>query len=149
MALGFGSAAGDGIRRLEDSLESLTVFTDSNSSVVEEEVAEPRRLFLFERLRASSPNKTTEKVYVKKPICDTGHKSAKQSGTYRVSDQQEWSETGASSRSLSKSKSLGDTNSAAPWVRHSVSRSNSHTYASSTGTSVGFPVKEKRKKKKH
>lgn len=163
MSLGFSSSVGvgDGIRRLEDSLESLTVFTDSNSSVMDEEVTETRRLFLFERLRASPPllpatftTGGTEKLSNMKAhqngdsIASSNNKVSSKTtvGNHRGgSEYREWSDAG--NRSLSKSKSLGDTNSSAPWLRHSVSRSSSHS--STTGLSLGIPVKEKRKKKKH
>ncbi|CAL8107177.1 unnamed protein product [Orchesella dallaii] len=146
MALGFTPSMGEGIRRLEDSLESLTVFTDSNSSVVEEEVNETRRLFLFERMRSSPPKSgATEKTHKKQSSGDSVKTNKNYSEKHRALDNREWSES--SNRTLSKSKSLGDTNSSAPWMRNSVSRSSSHS--STTGITLGIPVKEKRKKKKH
>jgi len=154
MTLGFSSAvAGEGIRRLEDSLESLTVFTDSNSSVVDEEVTETRRLFLFERLRASSPPSTvgTSGSFAPKDKVGKNKHNGPNGVTnhHKTGDSEHWSE--CASRTLSKSKSVGDANSSSgnsSWSRHhSVTRSNSHS--STTGMSAGIPVKEKRKKKKH
>lgn len=152
MALGFESSGSDGTRRLEDSLESLTVFTDSNSSVVEEELNDPRRLLLLERHVASPSNQvaSTDEVEITNGYnCDGGGKSHKLSGNHiRTQENREWLDTGGTNRSLSKSKSLSDANSSS-WMRHAVSRSNSHSCTSTTGTFSGIPVKEKRRKKKH
>lgn len=110
-------------------------------------MAEPRRLFLFERLRASSPKHAmVEKGEVNNQISDSGMILQKQFGNYRASEHRDRAEQ-VGSRSLSKSRSLGDTNTAAPWLRNTVNRSNSHTYTSATGSSSGVPVKPRRKKK--